>query len=98
MPVNIDVVEECCKWGNRPGATAKERRIGDLILIAFYYLLRVGEYTNQWRTKRAKRTKQTVNFRLCDVAFFKKDETGVLRQMRSTCTAEERLTADGERR
>ena len=29
------------------------------------------------------------------MAFFKKDETGVLRRMRSTCTAEERLTADG---
>ena len=95
LPVDVDVVELCCALGLAATATAKDRRVGDLILIAFYYLLRVGEYTNQWRTKRPKRTKQTVNFRLCDVAFFKKDETGVLRRMRSTCTAEERLTADG---
>ena len=36
LPVDVDVVETCCKWGNRPGATAKERIIGNLILIKIY--------------------------------------------------------------
>ena len=94
LPVDIDVVEECCKWGNRPGATAMERRIGDLILIAFYYLLRVGEYTCRLRNSR-ERTKKTVNFRLCDVAFFKRDKGGRLRIMPHNVSPEERLTADG---
>ena len=64
------------QMGKPPGRrTAKARRIGALILIAFYYLLRVGEYTCRKRNNR-ERTKKTVNFRLCDVAFFKRDEGG----------------------
>ena len=95
LPVDVDVVELCCELGLMLNATAKDRRVGDLILIAFYYLLRVGEYTCQRRSKRPKRTKQTVNFRLMDVAFFKKDGEGQLRRMEWSCTAEERLSADG---
>ena len=41
---------------------------GDLITIAFYYLLRIGEYTT--KTKRKKRTR-TRQFREKDVTFFK---------------------------
>ena len=95
MPVDVDVVELCCETGLQPGATAKDRRVGDLILIAFYFLLRVGEYTCKYRNKRGERTKQTVNFRLCDVAFFKKNEQGQLRRLDDNCTPEERLSADG---
>ena len=94
LPVDIDVVEECCKWGNRPGATAKERRIGDLILIAFYYHLRLGEYACRKRNSR-ERTKRTVNFRLYNMVFFKKDKAGRLRIMPADVSPEERLTADG---
>ena len=45
--------------------------IGDWILIAFYFLLRIGEYT-----MKATRndTKQTVQFRMKDVAFFGKED------------------------
>ena len=95
LPVDVDVVETCCKWGNRPGATAKERLTGNLILIAFYYLLRVGEYTCKKRNGRPKRTKKTVNFRLCDVAFFKRDALGRLRVLPANATPEQRLSADG---
>ena len=45
----------------------KEMAIGDLCLIAFYYLLRVGEYTYHNRNER-RRTKQ---FRVCDVTIWK---------------------------
>jgi len=40
--------------------------VGELALIAFYFLLRVGEYT-QSHSKLTTRTKQ---FRLCDVVFY----------------------------
>ena len=43
--VEIDVLELCCKWGLLKYATAKDKRTGDLIVIAYYYLLRIGEYT-----------------------------------------------------
>ncbi len=45
------------------------KAIGELALIAFYFLLRVGEYT--YHGKGARRTKQ---FRLCDLKFFAKGQ------------------------
>jgi len=41
------------------------RAAGDLTLIAFYFLLRVGEYTHHGSGKR-----RTQQFRLCDIKFF----------------------------
>ena len=79
LPVEIDVVEVCCKWGLLKYTSAKERRTGDLIVILFYYLLRVGEHTYSHRNLQPERTKRTVNFfRLCNVVFFKKDSEGHL--------------------
>jgi hypothetical protein len=55
--------------------TAEQQAIADLSLIAFFYLLRVGEYTaprfvnNNGRTVRATRT---VQFTVGNVGFFKK--------------------------
>ncbi len=48
--------------------------VADLALIAFYYLLRVGEYTVPHKHKTAtpkNNRKRTVNFRVRDVGFFK---------------------------
>lgn len=46
----------------------------DLALIAFYYLLRIGEYTLKSKAEEKKtKTKQTVQFKLEDVTFFQKD-------------------------
>ncbi len=54
--------------------------VGDLALIAFYYLLRIGEYTVKRQCNRTKRAKkQTVQFKLEDVTFFKIDKNGILR-------------------
>jgi hypothetical protein len=53
------------------------RAIGDLTILAFYYLLRVGEYTKprfvqtETGTKRATRT---VQFRVADIGFFKRNK------------------------
>ena len=95
LPVEIDVVEVCCEWGLLVYASAKDRRTGDLIVIAFYFLLRVGEYTCSHRNSQPEYTKRTVNFRLCDVVFFKRDSEGRLRPLPARCNPQDRLTANG---
>ena len=50
-----------------------QQTVADLGLIAFYYLLRVGEYTEGTTstTPATNARKRTVNFRVKDVGFFK---------------------------
>ncbi len=71
LPVESDVPELLVEMGYGKSGTAHTRAVGDLALIAFYYLLRIGEYTI--KGKRNK-TKQTVQFKLEDVTFYKKNE------------------------
>ena len=72
MAVGVDIPEYCCARGLK-SKTAKGLAVGDLIIIAFFFLLRVGEYT----VKATKNnTKRTVQFRIMDVTFFKKDRHG----------------------
>ena len=75
-----------------------------MTLVAFYYLLRVGEYTSTHRNskgeKKKKRTnkhkkKKTVNFRVCDVSFFKEDRFGRLRRLQDDAPAKYIMLADG---
>ena len=47
----------------------KAKAAGELALTAFYYLLRVGEYTRGCSTSST--SKRTVNFRVNDIGFFK---------------------------
>ena len=47
-------------------ATAKDKAIGDMCLIAFYFLLRVGEYTSH----RKGANTRTVQFRARDIVFW----------------------------
>ena len=68
-----------------------DKAIGDLVLIAFYYLLRVGKYTIK---ERRNSSKQTVQFRLQDVTFFKRNRKGHLRQLSRFATRHNILTAD----
>jgi len=55
-------------------ATAKEEAVGDLGLIAFFYLLRVGEYTQKQKLSLTR----TIQFRFRDFAF-KKSNTIISR-------------------
>ena len=48
---------------------ALKKATGELALIAFYYLLRVGEYTAA--RSSSPTAKRTINFRIGDVGFFK---------------------------
>lgn len=73
LPVEVDVPEYLVKLGLVPGASGLVRATGDLALIAFYYLLRVGEYTTKGSRNESK---QTVQFRMRDVVFFVLDEYG----------------------
>jgi hypothetical protein len=69
LPVESDVPELLVEMGYSKSGTAHTRAVGDLSLIAFYYLLRIGEYTVKGKRNN---TKQTVQFKLEDVTFYKR--------------------------
>jgi len=69
LAVPVAVLEQMATIGLLKGVTPKEQSVGYFVLIAFYYLLRVGGYTQ--KHKRAKT--RTIQFRLLDVVFKKGD-------------------------
>ncbi len=69
-----------------------DKAIGDLTLIAFYYLLWIREYTIKGKRNE---TKQTVQFKYEDVTFFKKNTSGQLRCLSRQAPAHLIATADG---
>ena len=90
LPIEIDIPEYISLCSLRPAATERTKAVADLILIAFYYLLRIGEYT----TKGARNnTKQTVQFQLQHITFFKQDTTGRLQQLPRNAPDDDILTA-----
>ncbi len=73
LPVQADVPELLVETAYQPGKPAQQQATADLTMIAFNYLLRVGEYT----VKGSKNsTKQTVQFKYEEVSFFKKNTRG----------------------
>ena len=80
LPVEVGLVELLCTMGQLGfgQASTKDAVVGDWVCIAFYYLLRVGEYTQKGTRQESK---QTVEFRMKDVTFFYFDEQKRLRQM-----------------
>ena len=95
LPVESDVSHLLATLGKMPTANLLDQTIGDLALIAFYYLLRVGKYTIK---ATRNHTKQTVQFRMQDVTFFKHDSSGTLRQLRRQATDATILTAHSTQR
>ena len=91
MPVEVDVPEYVVKMGLQPGASEATKATGDSCLFAFYYLLRVGEYTVKGTRNESK---QTVQFRIKDVTFFKKDAAGRLRKLPLHASEEDIMSAD----
>ena len=83
LPVEVDVPAYLVRQAYKLDESALDKRVGDLSLIAFYYLLRVGEYTVKSSTNNAKQTKQ---FRMRDVAFYIKDKHGNIRQLPRNAT------------
>ncbi len=73
LAVPVAVVKEAYKVA-KDSNCPKKKAIADLLIIAFYYLLRVGEYTKpRFVTRNGKKVKatRTVQFRVQDVGFHK---------------------------
>ena len=45
LPVEADILEYLCQLGSRPNASVLNAALGNLMLIAFFYLLHEVEYT-----------------------------------------------------
>ena len=86
-----DLPSFACAWGHRKGTSAHQQAVGDMILIAFYFLLRIGEYTTKTRRKKKTRTRQ---FREQDVTFFTKNKRGDMLALPRTASDESILNAD----
>ena len=56
LAVYTDFPDWVCKWGHRKGSSPHQYMVGDLEMMAFYYLLRVVEYTAPKRRGRQPRT------------------------------------------
>jgi hypothetical protein len=94
LPVEADVPKLLVKMEYGKEGTIHTQAIGDLSLIAFYYLSRIGKYTVKGKRKNTRQTKQTVQFKLEDVKFFKRNKMGTLVCLPSDAPAALVLTAD----
>ncbi len=92
LPVEADVPEYLVKLGQDPEARELDRVIGDLTMLAFYYLLRIGEYTTKGTHNN---TKQTQEFKMGDITFFWKDKLGNLCCFPRDALADQIETANG---
>ena len=79
LALPVEVAEEMMSSGCLPKASPIEAAIGELGLISFYYLLRVGEYTKPtsnlyWDGESAHevRATRTIQFRFEDITFWRK--------------------------
>ena len=93
LAVHPDLPAFAVKWAynQKKEANYAQQATGDLVIIAFYYLLRVGEYTTKTRRKKKTRTRQ---FRVKDVTFFKKDASGELVALPRNASEEDVMSAD----
>ena len=94
LQVEADVPELIARRGLYLGSLELDHVVGDMMLIAFYYLLHIREYTVK---STHNKTKQTIQFKFEDVTFFKKNVLGHFCCLR--CNAEDTLIAiaDGAR-
>ncbi len=92
LPVQLDVPELLVETAYQPGTPERQRATADLTMIAFYYLLRLGEYTVKGSRNS---TKQMVQFKYEDVSFFKKNTRGQLRCLPQDAPASLITSADG---
>ena len=91
LPVEADVPELIVTEAERLQSPPLLAAVGDLAMIAYYYLLRVGEYTVKGQREESKRTQQ---FKLGDIAFFRRDKRGKLRLLSRNARDDDILTAD----
>ena len=92
LAVEADVPEFLVQLGLSPEARELDHAIGDLTKMAFYYLLRIGEYTTKGTHNNSK---QTEEFKMGDITFFAKDKQGNLRCLPRDAKADLIKVADG---
>jgi hypothetical protein len=91
LPVEADIPKLLVEMGYGKESSIHTQAIGDLALISFYYLLQIGEYTVKGKKNNMK---QTVQFKLEDVKFFKKNKMGTLVCLPTNAPTSLVLTAD----
>ena len=75
LAAHQDLPQYAVAQGNRKRSSKKQKAVGDLVNVAFYWLLRVSEYTTKqqvWKRKkkRQKLKTRTRQFRHKDCTFF----------------------------
>jgi hypothetical protein len=90
--VEADVLEFLAEQGLSAEAMELEKAVGDLTLIAFFYLLRIEEYTIKGTHNKMK---QTVQFKYGDITFFKNNATEQLHCLSQSAPDSLICTADG---
>jgi hypothetical protein len=91
LPVESDVPKFLVDKSRHCLATALDHTVADLTTIAFYYLLRIGEYTVKGTKNKMKRT---VQFKMEDVTSFKKDKCGCIMCLSRNAPLADILSAD----
>ena len=92
LAVPIAVIIQAYTTAHGTTTTNRIRAIADLIIIAFYFLLRVGEYTRPRKVRvngKWQRATRTQQFQVKNVGFFKEGKV-----LPHTATPEELLQAD----
>lgn len=91
LPVEFDVPEYLGNLAQEEQASPVTVAVADCALMAFTYLLRVGEYT---RKGTRNNTKQTKEFEVRDVTFYRSDPvTKQLRVLNAASASDEELLA-----
>ena len=91
LACHSDLPKFACAHAHRTGTTKAQRAVRDLVLIAYYYLLRVGEYTKNTRRKLKTRTRQ---FRLNDTTFYKKGSNRLMQTLPLNATEADIMTVN----
>jgi hypothetical protein len=92
LPIEADVPELLFDMGYGPNGSTLGQAVGDLSLITFYYLLRVGEHTVKGSRNKSKRM---VQFKLEDITFFGRNALGQLRCLPWDAPFDVLLNAEG---
>jgi hypothetical protein len=92
LPFESDIPEYLVNESGHRLATALDQAVADLTTIAFYYLLRIGEYTVKQNNNK---TKCTVQFKMEGITFFRKDKLGHMMCLSQNAPHTDILTADG---
>jgi hypothetical protein len=92
LPVEAVISEFLVQLGLSPEARELDCAIGDFTMIAFYNLLRIGEYTTKGTCNNSK---QTEEFKMGGITFFAKDKQGNLCCLPRDATEDLIAVADG---